>query len=95
MAKPFADVTAASHPARIHAAIMHAITAYDQRQARGKYYNPNALGLYCGAMNDAFAAVQGGTALRAALVRHFTGRLLDAVLMAVGESKSTDSEQRY
>lgn len=95
MAKPFADVTVNSDPARIHAALSSALTNYDERQSRGKYYNVHALAHYFGALHRAEESVQAGSTWRAALVESFTGRLLDAVLKAIGEPKSTRDEQRY
>jgi hypothetical protein len=103
MAKPFADVTPNSDPIRVRAALLSAITAYDQRQARGKFYNPYALPQYADALTRAMAAFNGGldralepdAAMRSALVSCFTGRLLDVVLKAVNLPKSTDREQRF
>jgi hypothetical protein len=103
MTKPFANVTPNSDPGRINAALLSALTAYDQRQARSKYYNPYALPQYMGALTGAMKAFNAGldraldpnVAMRAALVSSFTGRLLDVVLTAVSLPKSTDREQRF
>lgn len=102
MSKPFANVHPESDPGRIHAALMSALVKYDQRQARGKSYNPYAIGQYMGAVQDALrmfgqglaGAVEPSAAMRAALVRCFTGRLLDVVLRAVSLPPSTRDEQR-
>lgn len=94
--KPFADVTAASHPARIHAALLHAITEYDRRQARSKSYNRYALPQYMAAIDAALFKVNNeGKTLRQALVASLTDRLLDRCLKAVNEPPSTDAEQRW
>jgi hypothetical protein len=95
MPRPFADVTSSSDPARIDAALMTAITKYDQRQARGRSFNPYALAHYCGALQDARARVAEGQSWRRALVQSFNGRLLDNVLKAIGEAPSTRDEQRF
>ncbi len=75
--------------------ITHAVTEYDRRASTRKGYNMYALSIYLGACQETAADYDSGVPLRRALVSHFTGRLLDAVLKAVGEPKSTDAEQRY
>lgn len=92
--RPFADVTETSDPARVDAAILTALTEYDRRQSRLKYYNIYALPQYLGGWQSARAKWEAGASLRTALVQSFNGRLLDAVLKAVNMPTSTDQEQR-
>jgi hypothetical protein len=77
----------------MRAKLLHAVTEYDRRQALRRSYNRNALALYLGAVSDAMTAVEAGAPVRGALVAHFNGRLLDAVLRAAGEAPSTREEQ--
>lgn len=95
MAKVFADVTAASDPARVDAALSHVLITYDKRQARGRSYNPYAIAHYCEALQRARTLVDAGQTWRSALVECFNGRLLDNVLKAIGEAPSTRDEQRF
>jgi hypothetical protein len=95
MARVFADVTAASDPVRIDAALSHVLITYDKRQARGRSYNPYAIAHYCEALQRARALVEAGKAWRAALVECFNGRLLDNLLKAIQEAPSTRAEQMY
>ncbi len=80
--------------------LVAAVTEYDrkefersQRNPRA-YHNPNALGMYHDAVDRACEAIQQGQDARSALVDNFCGRLLDKVLKAVGEPKSSQAEQR-
>lgn len=81
--------------------LAHAVTEYDrkeetkhQKNPKRRYHNPYALGQYLQAVTRAVDDIEQGVPLRKAIVGHFTGRLLDRCLIAVGESKSTDREQR-
>ncbi len=79
--------------------LVHAVTEYDRREQRkaarhGYRFNHYALAHYLGACADVAAEVKAGAPVRQALVSHFCGRLLDVVLRAAGEPKSTDAEQR-
>lgn len=75
--------------------ITHAVTEYDRKQSTRKGYSIYALSHYLGACQETATDVDSGIPLRQALTAHFCGRLLDVVLKAVGEAKSTDTEQRY
>jgi hypothetical protein len=77
-----------------HDKLLHAITEHDRRERAKRYYNPNALGLYMRALHQADADTANGLSIRHALVANFCGSLLDKLLKAVGEAKSTDREQR-
>lgn len=74
--------------------VIHALTAYDRKQEGKRGYNMYALAMYCEASTKAEVAVHAGATWRDALVKNFCGRLLDIALKAVGETKSTDAEQR-
>jgi alkyl hydroperoxide reductase subunit AhpC len=74
--------------------LVHAVTEHDRKAAKGKRYNMWALPQYLRAIDEAMFLIDDGLSVRAALCQHFSGRLLDAVLKAVGETKSTDAEQR-
>ena len=75
--------------------LTHAVTAYDIKQSRRKGYNGYALSLYLGACQECMRAIKTTGDIRSALTTSFCGRLLDVVLRAVGETPSTDAEQRY
>lgn len=75
-------------------ALLHAVTQYDIKQSRKKYYNVYALAQYLMAVDRARDAMaDDGLDLRAALVSCFNGRLLDVCLKAVGLPTSTRQEQ--
>lgn len=75
--------------------LLHAVTAYDEKQSTKKSYNMWALPQYIGAINErVIPALESGVSLREAIRSGFCGRLLDVCLKAVGEPKSTDAEQR-
>lgn len=78
----------------LHFKLVHAVTEYDRRQSTRRGYNRWALPQYLGACTSAEEDIAAGKPVRAALVSNFCGRLLDVVLKAVGEPKSTDLEQR-
>lgn len=74
--------------------LLHAVTQYDMKQSRKKYYNHYALAQYLMAVDRARDAMaDDGLTLRQALVTSFNGRLLDVCLKAVGEAPSTQQEQ--
>lgn len=78
----------------VHAALVHAATQYDIRQARGKRYNHYALAQYLRRIQEVEEEIAAGKPLRAALLGAFHGRLLDCSLVAVGEPKFTRDEMR-
>lgn len=78
----------------IRTALQHAVTQYDMKESRKKYYNIYALAQYLMAVDRARDAMaEDGLDLRAALVSCFNGRLLDRCLKAVGLPTSTRQEQ--
>lgn len=79
--------------------LVSAVTEFDQaeeRRARGgrTRHNPYAIGMYGEAAAEAAAGISQGRSVRAEVVRCFTGRLADAVLVACGEPKRTPQEAR-
>ena len=78
------------------AKIVHALTAYDRRQAGHKGYNPYALGQYFQAVERTFEdeGVKAGEGLRGSILRNFCGKVADVCLKAVGESPATVEELR-
>lgn len=61
---------------RLRHALVHAVTAYDRRQMRSAYHNPNALAMYFAAVDRAMAHVEGGMYAGPALREEFVDRLL-------------------
>ena len=78
----------------IHAALVHAATQYDTRQARGKRYNPYALAQYLGRITEVEADIKRGATPRAALLAAFNDRLLSCLLKAINEPDFTIEEKR-
>lgn len=76
----------------IHAALIHAATAYDRRQASGKRYNPYALAQYFARIEEIESDIAKGAPPRAALCAAFTGPLLTAMLKAINETPPTRDE---
>ena len=77
-----------------HAKILNALTKYDEKQSRRKFYNSYAFGQYCGALQNTQRHCDNGVHIRDALLNCFCGRLLDVVLKSVGMSIATASEHR-
>lgn len=88
------------HDPKLHFKLVSAVTDYDRKQSaryasKGPgFYNIYALSHYLGAVQEAENKIAQGVPVRKALTQHFTGRLLDVVLKAVGEAPSTREEQR-
>ena len=78
---------------RLHFLLTHAVTEYDRKESRKRFYNRYALALYLGTVHSALEQITAGQSPRAALCASFNGRLLDACLKAVGEPRSTRAEQ--
>jgi hypothetical protein len=74
----------------IHSALIHAATDFDRRQ--GPKANPYALGQYFQRIAEVEADITKGIPIREALLAAFNGRLLDKLLVAVGEPKFTHDE---
>ncbi len=76
----------------VHSALVHAATEYDRKESSKKGYNHYALAIYLGRIQDVDKDIAAGTSVRDALLAGFTGRLLDRLLVAVGEPKFTREE---
>lgn len=75
------------------AKILNAIVEYDKKESTKKHYNPHALALCCGSLQNGDIYVKEGKTLRQAMVKCFNGRLLDKVLKAIDEPISTKEEK--
>ena len=78
----------------LHTKLVHAVTEYDRKQSTKRGYNIWALPQYLSRIDSIEVDIAAGSSVRDALVAAFSGRLLDACLKAMGESISTDKEQR-
>lgn len=78
----------------VHSALLHAATEFDRKQARGRCYNPYALPQYMRRIGEVCDDIERGASPRAAILRGFSGRLLDAMLKAIGEKPHTRDEKR-
>ena len=76
----------------VHAALVHAATQYDIRQSRGKRHNPYALAQYLTRIDEVEADIAAGATARAALCAAFSDRMLDCLLVALGEPKHSRDE---
>lgn len=76
----------------VHAALVHAATAYDRRQSTKRDYNHYALAIYLWRIHEVEKDIAAGKPMRVALISGFTGRLLDVLLVAVGEPRHTRDE---
>ena len=75
-----------------HAKLLNALTTYDEKQSRKKFYNRYALGQYCAALSKVQKHCDRGADLRVALLNCFNGKLLDTLLRAVALEVSTEGE---
>jgi len=82
------------HAESIGFKLVHAVTEYDRKQEGRRGYNMYALPQYLQAAHNVTDEIIAGKTVRAAVVSNFCGRLLDVCLKAIGETKSTDAEQR-
>ena len=73
----------------IRSALIHAATQYDIKEARKKYHNIYALAQYSERIDEILEDIEAGIPPRDALSAGFEGRLLNALLKAVGESKAS------
>ena len=77
---------------QIHAALTHALTLYDQKEAKKKGYNRYALGIYFQRLEEIMADIERGADPRQAIVAGFDGRLADACCRAIGATITTKKE---
>lgn len=78
----------------IHNALIHAATAYDIKEAKKKYHNHYALAQYLMRIDEVEDDIAMGAKPRSALMAAFNGRLLDHLLVAIGEPKFTRDEMQ-
>lgn len=76
----------------VRTALVRAVTQYDIRQARGKRYNPYAMGQYLQRVDDICDDIAKGASPRAAIVAGMTGPLLACCLKAIGEAAPSRDE---
>ena len=76
----------------IRSALVHAVTQYDIRQSKGKYYNHYALGQYFKRIDDVMADIQNGASAIDAVKAGFHGPLLKSCLKAIGADKPAQGE---
>lgn len=83
-----------------HAALAHAVTRYDREQearasGKGRYYNPNALGLYLGRVEDVAKAMKSGVPHADAINANFNGALANRLHKVFGTGgKDVDTMRR-
>lgn len=63
--------------------LAHAVTRWDRMQAGKRGYNPNALAIYLGRVDDVARNVANGMDLTAAIDREFNDRLRDYLIRKV------------
>ena len=78
----------------MHNKLVSALIQYDEKESRKKHHNRHFIGIALGALETAEEDIAAGVTVRTALVNNFCGRLLDILLKTVGETPSTDLEQR-
>lgn len=78
----------------IHSALIHAATRHDDREAKGKRYNPYALAQYLRRIDDIEADIAKGASPKDAIMAGTHGTLRSALLRAVGEN-ADHSEVRH
>ena len=76
--------------AELRARLVNGLTTYDRRQSRQRHYNPHALALYVGRIDDVLADVEAGAAVEAALRAAFCGAVLRAACRAAGVEPQSD-----
>jgi hypothetical protein len=75
--------------------LFNAVTEYDRKQSKEKFYNPYALAHYSRAVAHVRAHVAAGADLRTAILNCFLGRLADVCLKALGLEKMSRDESRF
>jgi hypothetical protein len=73
---------------QLRATLGHIVTKYDRMQATKRYYNPNALAIYLGAVDDCceYLKLNPHIETRDAIDRYFEDRLRDVCLRGLGFS---------
>ena len=69
-----------------------AVTEWDRRQSRTRFYNANALGIYFERVDEVCADIERGASVRQAVIAGFCDRLRDFILKQLSEPIATQSE---
>jgi hypothetical protein len=79
----------------IRSALVHAATEHDRKQAGKRGYNHYALAQYLRRIDEVCEDIEANRiSVRVALINGFCDRLLDKLLVAVGEPKASATERR-
>jgi hypothetical protein len=73
--------------------LIAAASAYDRRRTTKPGYNIYALAQYFARIDEVLADIDAGATPRAALLAAFSDRLLDALLVGIGEQKHAKEEK--
>lgn len=73
--------------------LIAAASAYDRRRAEKAGYNIYALAQYFMRIDEVISDINAGATPRAALLAAFSDRLLDALLVGIGEPKHVKEEK--
>ena len=73
--------------------LVSALTQWDEKESKKKFYNWNALGIYMQRADDIILDIQMGADVRAAIVAGLTGRIVDFVLKKLALPITTKEEQ--
>jgi hypothetical protein len=74
--------------------LIAAASAYDRRRANKPGYNIYALAQYFTRIDEVLTDIDAGATPRAALLAAFSDRLLDALLVGIGEPKHVKEEKQ-
>jgi hypothetical protein len=77
----------------IRSALVHAATEHDRTQSTRRGYNHYALAQYLRRIDEVCEDIDAGMTPRQALLDGFCDRLLDKLLVAIGEPKFTKEER--
>lgn len=72
--------------------LTHALTEYDRKQSKKRFYNPYALGQYLLRLDSVCEDIEQGAEPRQAILAAFNDRLLDVCLRALKLPISTNDE---
>lgn len=72
--------------------LVSAVTQWDVKQSRKRFWNPHALGIMLERVEDVMRDIESGTDPRRAVMAGFNDRLLDVCLRAIGEKTASVEE---
>ena len=72
----------------LHVKLVNAVTEYDRRQAKKKFYNIHALAMYIGKIQDIEENLNKGMTIENALKQSFCGQLLRFIAKRIGADTS-------